>query len=74
MIGYVQDQDILHWQRELGIWIDDLAVNAAPLWSSNDRLELEDHNPAQRRAIFKSRHTRANGLDTIVMRHLWIEM
>ena len=74
MIGYVQDLDILHWQRELGTWIDDLATTAAPLWSADDRLELEDHDTARRRAILKSRHTRANGLGTIAMRHLWIEM
>lgn len=74
MIGYVQDRDIPHWQRELGAWIDGLAANAAPHWSANDRLELEDHDTAQRRAILKSSHTRANGLDMIAMSHLWIEM
>ena len=61
MIGYVQARNILHWQRELGTWIDDLAATAAPLWSVNDRLELEDHDTARWRAILKSQHTRANG-------------
>lgn len=74
MIGYIQDRDILHWQRELGSWIDDLATTTAPLWSADDRLEIEDHDTARRRAILKSRHTRANGLATIAIRHLWIEM
>ncbi len=74
MIGYVQDRDIPHWQRKLGTWIDDLAATATPLWSADDRLELEDHDTTRRRAILKSRHTRADGLDTIAMRHLWIEI
>ncbi|TXM67055.1 hypothetical protein FV226_22560 [Methylobacterium sp. WL12] len=74
MIGYVQTGNIPHWQRELGTWIDDLAATAAPLWSADDRLEIEDHDTTRRRAILKSQHTRANGLNTIAMRHLWIEM
>lgn len=74
MIGYVQDRDISHWQQELGKWIDELSTTAAPLWSIDDRLELESHDTSARRAILHSNHARANGLSDIAMSHLWIEM
>lgn len=74
MIGYVQEQDIPHWQRELSKWIDELSTSAAPLWSTSDRLELECHDKGRRHAVLTSNHARANGLDNIVMNHLWIEM
>lgn len=74
MIGYVQDQDIPHWQQVLGEWIEELSVSAAPLWSANDRLELESHDAGGRQAILNSIHTRVNGLSDIAMSHLWIEM
>lgn len=74
MIGYVQDQDIPHWQQELGKWIDELSTSAAPLWSANDRLELERYDKGGRHAILNSKHTRDNGLGDIAMSHIWIEM
>lgn len=74
MIGYIQDRDISHWQKELGKWIDELSTSAAPLWSAKDRLELERHDKVGRHAILKSNHTRANELGDIAMSHLWIEM
>ncbi len=74
MIGYVQDQDIPHWQDELGKWIDELSKTAAPLWSASDRLELDYHDTYGRHATLSSHHARANGLCDIAMSHLWIEM
>jgi hypothetical protein len=74
MIGYVQDQDIPHWQQELGKWVDELSISAAPLWSANDRLELERYDAGRRHAILNSNHGRGNGLAAIAMIHLWIEM
>jgi len=74
MIGYVQHQDIPHWQRELGRWVDELSISFAPLWSENDRLQLEFHDKRGRHAILNSNHARANGLGDITMVHLWIEM
>ena len=74
MIGYVQDRDILHWQAEIGKWIDELSMTAAPLWSGDDRLELGSHDTTGRHAILHSNHARANGLSNIEMSHLWIEM
>lgn len=74
MIGYVQDHDIPHWQRELGKWIDELSKTAAPLWSANDRLELERHDAGGRHATLNSNHSRTNGLGDIAMSHIWIEM
>lgn len=74
MIGYVQDQDIPHWQQELRKWIDELSMSAGPLWSANDHLELERHDKGGRHAILNSSHARTNGLGDIAMCHLWIEM
>lgn len=74
MIGYVQDQDIPHWQRELSRWVDELSKSAAPLWSASDRLKLQRYDKSGRHAILNSSHTRANGLNDIAVCHLWIEM
>lgn len=74
MIGYIQDRDIPHWQKELCRWIDELSTSAPPLWSANDRLELERHDKGRRHAILNSNHARANGLGDIAMSHLWIEL
>lgn len=74
MIGYVQDQDIPHWESEIGKWIDELSIAAPPLWSANDRLEMEHHDTGGRHALLKSTHARANGLSDIAMNHLWIEL
>jgi hypothetical protein len=74
MIGYVQDQDIPHWQQELDKWVDELSISAAPLWSVNDHLILERHDKGGRQAVLNSNHARANGLGDIAMCHLWIEL
>lgn len=74
MIGYVQSQDIAYWQQELDKWIDELSTTCAPLWSANDRLELNHHDKGRRHAVLNSTHARANGLGDIAMCHLWIEM
>ncbi len=74
MIGYVQDRDIAHWREQLDAWIDELSVCATPLWSSDDRFVLDRHDTQLRHAVLNSVHARANGLDAIMMSHVWIEM
>lgn len=74
MIGYVQDQDIPHWQSQIGTWIDGLVEAETERWSAGDHLTLESHDEANRCAAFRSTHVRAGRLADIEISHLWIEM
>lgn len=74
MIGYVQDKDISYWRERLDGWIDSLVADAAPGWSTHDRLALADHDTAKRTATLWSSHARVSELAPIRLDHLWIEM
>lgn len=74
MIGYVQEQTASYWLAEVNAWIGDLASTAPADWSSADCLTLFADDPAVGLAKLDSRHERRNGLDQIVVRHLWVRM
>jgi len=74
MIGYVQDQDIAHWRRQLDAWIDGLVAYSVHGWSEEDKLDLMTHHASARVASLQSAHNRVSGLEPILIDHLWIEM
>lgn len=74
MIGYVQSDDIAHWQSELDGWIDGIVKDAIEHWSAADKLAMIAHDGAQRMATLRSQHLRRAGLDPVQIDHLWIEM
>ena len=74
MIGYVQENAILHWQGQLDQWIDGLANEGLAGWSAADKLGLTLHDTAARVASLRSTHNRQSGLSDILVDHLWVEM
>lgn len=74
MIAYVQDQTAPIWQGRINTWINELALSASPEWSVKDSLQLEPDSGKAGVTIYRSIHTRVNGLTDITLRHLWIEM
>ncbi|WP_212741991.1 MULTISPECIES: hypothetical protein, partial [unclassified Sphingomonas] len=74
MIGYVQAQDIGHWQAEIASWIDGLVKDATENWSAADKFAMIAHDGLRRTAALRSRHIRRAGLEPIQIDHLWIEM
>ncbi len=74
MIGYIQDQDVTHWQSQLEGWVDGIVGEPVSGWSMADKLALITHDKAQRSASLQSNHARRAGLDPIRIDHLWIEM
>ena len=75
MIGYVQANDVTHWHKTVGSWIDDLVTNSVPGWSVADKLTLAKHDRTTRVARLASTHHRTKGITSnIQIDHLWIEM
>lgn len=75
MIGYVQANDVAHWHKTVGTWIDDLTRTSVTGWTANDKLTLATHDKTQRVATLVSTHTRTKGRTAAIrIDHLWIEM
>ncbi|MGF7176661.1 hypothetical protein [Azospirillum doebereinerae] len=75
MIGYVQANDVTHWHKTVGTWIDDLATNSVTGWSVADKLTLASHDKTTRVATLASTHDRTKGITSnIQIDHLWVEM
>lgn len=74
MIGYIQSQDITHWQSQVDGWIVGLSSACAAGWAATDRLMLVAHDRVARSAHLRSGHGRTAPLDPIEIDHLWIEM
>jgi hypothetical protein len=73
IIGYVQQETNAIWTERISSWISDLAT-IDPHWTLEDTLHLEHKDVHLGTAIFRSVHTRQNGLAKIELRHLWMEM
>ena len=74
MIGYVQAEDVAHWQHKLDAWIDGIVADATETWSTADKLAMVAHDAGLRMATLRSDHPRRTGLMPIRIDHLWIEM
>ncbi|MBP0441287.1 hypothetical protein J5Y06_21795 [Tianweitania sediminis] len=75
MIGYVQANDVAHWHKTVGIWIDDLITSSVPGWSVADKLTLASHDKTTRVATLASTHDRTKGITSYIqIDHLWIEL
>jgi hypothetical protein len=74
MIGYIQARDIPHWHAQLDAWVEGIVGETVAGWSLNDKLAMVVHDSSSRTASLRSNHERRNGLDSILIEHLWIEM
>lgn len=59
MIGYIQGQDVAHWQSQLEGWIDGIVDESLSGWSMADKLALVMHDKAQRSAQIRNTHANA---------------
>lgn len=74
MIGYVQARDIPAWAVQIDEWIDGLGGGAVEGWSIADKFAIVEHDTAARMASLRSDHARRNGLKSIRIDHIWVEM
>jgi hypothetical protein len=74
MIAYVQQENAAIWYERVRGWIGELVSSGQPGWSTGDLIQTERDAGPIGLAVFRSSHTRANGLVEIELRHLWVEM
>lgn len=74
MIGYVQDGSLASWVKRIDAWIGALVRASVAGWTADDRLRLDRHDSGRRLALLISEHQREQGLPSIALRHLWIEI
>lgn len=74
MIGYVQAENIASWVRRIDSWIRLFARIGISGWAHTDRLKVRKHDTVRRVIELKSTNGRADGLASIDIRHVWIEM
>lgn len=74
MIAYVQEETAAVWHNRIAEWITELNNAKETGWSLQDLLEPEPDAGSAGLSIYRSQHTRENGLPDINLRHLWVEM
>lgn len=74
MIGYIQDQDISFWNRQLRVWLQALIDAPVDGWTIDDALRITRHDATTKSALLESVHRRNGGLPDIHLHHLWIDM
>jgi hypothetical protein len=74
MIAYVQQGTRMFWNKRVAEWIKELVESSPTSWTAKDLLHLEHDDETLKLAVFRSSHTRENGLPEIDLRHLWVEM
>ncbi|EPG42623.1 hypothetical protein N5E66_07360 [Acinetobacter johnsonii] len=74
MIGYVQKQNILYWNKQLNEWVQQLCDESLPNWSLDDQCILTEHKMTEKVARLNSIHSRSTPLPPINITHLWVEM
>lgn len=74
MIGYMQEQTFSRWLGQVNGWIRELSGRTDSLWSESDVLQLLHDDPVAGLCMLDSHHRRAEGLDELELRHLWIRM
>jgi hypothetical protein len=74
MIAYVQQETRMFWNTQIAEWIKDLIAAGQTGWTPKDLLDLVHDDDTLHLAIFRSSHTRENGLPDIELRHLWVSM
>lgn len=74
MIAFVQQGSIPNWHTKIERWIRVMSRAKVFNWTIEDQISLNHYEPSNGLAVLISRHSRADKLDPINLRHLWIEM
>ena len=72
MLGYVQEEDFIHWYKTINSWIDDLIrkVDESPAWVEQDKLSRVKEGYL---GEYNSIHSRVSK-DPIALHHFWIKL
>ncbi len=70
MLGYVQENNFLHWHGKINTWIGELAVEDNSMWSKSENLEQVSNNVL---GEYESIHSRIGG-KPIKLYHFWINI
>jgi hypothetical protein len=73
MIGYVQEQDFVHWLTGINSWIHNLACESNSPWSDSDLLQQLNEDSTTDVCVLCSCHSRAL-LPECKLLHLWVKM
>ena len=74
MIAYIQEETSVIWDRRIAEWIKQMVESGQLGWSLGDLLHLKHDDEIQKICVLQSKHTRANNLRDIELRHLWLTM
>ncbi|MDN3275630.1 hypothetical protein QWJ07_15305 [Frankia sp. RB7] len=74
MIGYIQDRDVDFWTAQISTWLQGLIDAPVEGWTIDDALRIASRNTIARSALLESVHRRTDGLSSIRLHHLWIDM
>lgn len=74
MIGFIQDETILLWEKKLSHWTNVLVRAKKSGWLGADKIVLSKHDAALKLGFLQSCHSRKGTLSSIELRHLWVEM
>jgi len=74
MIGYVQEENFVHWLTEINGWIHNLANGTDSAWNDSDMLQQSGGDSTTDVCVLYSHHSRYSGLSECELRHLWIKM
>ena len=61
MIGYIQEETRILWQKRIAEWIKELADGGQAGWSELDMLQLVRSDDNARCAVLNSLHARFSG-------------
>jgi len=74
MIGYIQQDTSELWTERIAEWINGLTESSSPGWSAKDLPRVQQNDAARKVAVLSSTHSRAEPLEEIELRHLWVQM
>ncbi len=74
IIGYIQQETMSFWDERVREWINGMISSGVSGWTLADLLHLEHDDKGKKLTVFRSVHTRVNGLKDIELRHLWLNM
>ncbi len=74
MIGYIQQDDFMHFYNLINSYIEELAQTPGEIvWSTDEKLMQFECDTDKKTARTKSQHLRIND-SMIIVHHLWIDM
>lgn len=74
MIGYVQQETFEYWLKKVNGWILKLSIDPGKPWNKTDIVKKLSIDSISRCYLMSSVHERSGTLNSITIRHLWIDL